>query len=339
MLSTVPKIMRQVVMAGTGGPEVLRVEDAEVPAPKDGEVLIDVRAAGVNRPDLAQRQGKYPPPPGASPILGLEVAGVVSAVGPGAGLKIGDRVCALTPGGGYAERCLAPASHCLPIPAKLSFEEAAGVPETFFTVWANVFQLGALKKGERFLVHGGTSGIGTTAIQLAVAFGAEAYATAGSDRKCSECVKLGAKAGINYKTSSFQDELGRLTGGRGVDVILDMVGGDYAARNLECLAFQGRLVQIATQQSPSATINLAKIMQKRLTLTGSTMRPRSIEEKAAIARELREKVWPLFESGAVRVIVDRVFELDDVRSAHEYLESGGHVGKVILRMGHDTSQR
>ena len=311
--------MRYIECAGTGGPEVLRVTEGPRPEPGVGEVLIRVEAAGVNRPDIVQRQGKYPPPPGASPILGLEVAGTVVATGA--------RVCALVPGGGYAEYCVTPESHCLPVPQGLSMEEAAGIPETFFTVWANVFQIGGLKAGERFLVHGGTSGIGTTAIQLARAFGATVYATAGSDDKCRACERLGADRAINYREQDFAKEL------RGaVDVVLDMVGGSYTPRNIDCLAPRGRLVQIAVQDGMEATINLAKIMQKRITVTGSTMRPRTVDEKAQIARELKEHVWSLLESGKVKVLVDRVFPLDEAAEAHRHLESGTHVGKVILKV-------
>lgn len=312
------EVMRYVECGGAGGPEVLRIAEAPRPEPGTGEVLIQVQAAGVNRPDIAQRQGKYPPPAGASPILGLEVAGTV--------VGTGKRVCALVPGGGYAEYCVTPESHCLPAPQGLAMEEAAGIPETFFTVWANLFQIGALKAGDRFLVHGGTSGIGTTAIQLAHAFGATVYATAGSKEKCAACVRLGAERAINYREQDFAKEL------RGaVDLILDMVGGSYAARNIECLAPGGRLVQIAVQQGAEVTVNLAKIMQKRITVTGSTMRPRSVEDKAQIARELREQVWPLLESGRVKVLVDRVFPLEQAAEAHRYLEAGEHVGKVILK--------
>jgi putative PIG3 family NAD(P)H quinone oxidoreductase len=311
--------VRYIQCEGTGGPEVMRVAEAPRPEPVEHQVLIRVECAGVNRPDLVQRQGKYPPPPGASPVLGLEVAGTI--VGTGA------RVCALTPGGGYAEYCVAPESHCIPVPANLAMAEAAGIPETFFTVWANVFQIGGLKAGERFLVHGGTSGIGTTAIQLARAFGATVYATAGTDAKCRACEQLGAERAINYREQDFAKEL------RGsVDVILDMVGGSYTARNIDCLAPRGRLVQIAVQDGTEATVNLAKIMQKRITLTGSTMRPRSVEDKAQIARELREHVWPLLESGKVKVLVDRVFPFEEAAEAHRYLEGGAHIGKVILKL-------
>ncbi|MES2461383.1 MAG: NAD(P)H-quinone oxidoreductase [Armatimonadota bacterium] len=324
--------MRAVQVTHPGGPEVLIVGDEPTPVPTGNEVLIEVYAAGVNRPDLAQREGKYPPPPGASPLMGLEVAGVVVARGEQATLAMGEAVCALVPGGGYAEYCLAPESHCLPIPKGWSFESAAGIPETFFTVWANVFQLGGLRRGERLLGHGGASGIGTTAIQLASALGAEVIATAGTDEKCAACISLGAKHAINYRTADFAEAVPRLTDGRGVDVILDMVGGSYTAKNLDCLAPGGRLVQIATLEGAKVDIDLRKIMQKRLTVTGSTMRPRTIEDKAIIARELRETVWPLLDTRQVDVIIDRVFDLNDVRLAHEHLERGEHIGKVILKV-------
>ena len=308
-----------------GLPEVLRIAETATPSPGENEVLIRVEAAGVNRPDLLQRQGSYPPPPGASPILGLEVAGTIAAAPAQSRWKAGDRVCALVPGGGYAEYCVAPDAHCLPMPAGLSMEEAAGIPENYFTVWANVFQIGGLQSGERILVHGGASGIGTTAIQLAREFGATVFATAGTAEKCRACEALGARA-INYREQDFVAEA------RGVDLILDMVGAPYAPRNIECLAPRGRLVQIAVQQGAAATVNLAKIMQKRLTVTGSTMRPRTVADKAQIARDLEKHVWPLLESGRVRVIVDRVFPFADVVSAHRYLEAGAHIGKVILSL-------
>jgi putative PIG3 family NAD(P)H quinone oxidoreductase len=301
-----------------GGPEVLRVAEGPIPVPREGEVLIRVAAAGVNRPDLLQRQGKYPPPPGASPVLGLEVAGTVAGTG--------EQVCALVSGGGYAEYCVAPAGQCLPIPAGLSMEEAAGIPETFFTVWANVFQIGHLQTGERILVHGGTSGIGTTTIQLARAFGAKVFATAGTLAKCDACLALGAERAVNYREQDFAAEL------RDMDVILDMVGAPYTPRNIECLAPHGRLVQIAVQQGAEASVNLAKIMQKRLTITGSSMRPRTVDDKAQIARELHERVWPLLESRTVRVLVDRVFPFEQAADTHRYLETGEHIGKVILKV-------
>lgn len=300
--------------------------------PGPGEVLIRVEAAGVNRPDLLQRQGKYPPPPGASPILGLEVAGVIVSADPASRWKAGDRVCALVPGGGYADYCLTPGSHCLPIPTRLTVEEAAGIPETFFTVWANVFQTGALQPAERILVHGGASGIGTTAIQLARAFGATVYTTAGTEEKCAACRKLGAAAAINYVRQDFVQEVRALTNGEGVHLVLDIVGGTYTARNLECLAHCGRLIQIAVQQGAEATINLTKIMRNRLTLTGSAMRPRTVADKAQIARDLEQHVWPLLESGRVKAIVDRIFPFSEVAAAHRYLESGAHIGKVILKV-------
>jgi NADPH2:quinone reductase len=315
-----------------GGPEVVRLAETLAPAPGPGEVLIRVYAAGVNRPDLLQRQGNYPPPPGASPILGLEVAGTIAEAGPASRWKLGDKVCALVPGGGYAEYCVTPEPQVLPIPTGLSWIEAAGIPETFFTVWANVFQIGELETQQRFLVHGGTSGIGTTAIQLAHAIGAYVYTTAGTDEKCAACLRLGATAAINYRRQDFVQEIRALTDGKGVHLVLDIIGGDYTARNIECLAPRGKLVQIAVQQSPEARINLARIMQKRLILTGSTMRPRSVSDKNQIARELEEHVWPMLESGRVKVIVDRVFPFAEVAEAHRYLESGEHIGKVILKV-------
>lgn len=316
--------MRCVQLSEFGGPEVLRVGEEPAPVPRTGEVLIEVHAAGVNRPDLAQRAGKYPPPPDASPRLGLEVAGVV--------VGEGRAVCALVHGGGYAEYCVAPASHCLPIPEGWSMAEAAGIPETFFTVWANVFDIGRLQAGETLLVHGGASGIGTTAIQMARAFGASVIVTAGSDAKCAACLELGANHAINYRTAAFEEGVKRLTEGRGVDVVLDIIGASYAARNLACLAMDGRLVQVGLQQGAQATVNIQKIMHRRLVWTGSTMRPRTVAEKAAIARSLRESVWPLLPQKKIRAIIDRVFPLDEVRHAHEYLERGEHFGKVILQL-------
>jgi putative PIG3 family NAD(P)H quinone oxidoreductase len=289
-------------------------------------VLIRAAAAGVNRPDLLQRQGRYPPPPGASPVLGLEVAGAIAAAPVGSRWIAGDPVCALVHGGGYAEYCVAPAGQCLPMPRGLSMEEAAGIPETFFTVWANVFQIGRLQAGERILIHGGASGIGTAAIQLARAFGAIPMVTAGTAEKCAACLKLGAAAAVNYRERDFSQEL------KGVDVVLDMVGAPYTARNIACLAPGGRLVQIAVQMGAEALVNLATVMQKRITLTGSTMRPRSVADKARIAGELEEHVWPLLSDGRVKVIVDRVFRLDQVADAHRYLEAGEHIGKVILKV-------
>jgi putative PIG3 family NAD(P)H quinone oxidoreductase len=330
MPGELPQNMRFVGVTGPGGPEVLEIRTMPTPVPRAHEVVIKVAAAGINRPDILQRQGKYPPPPGASPILGLEVAGVVAAVGKDATLKVGEAVCALVPGGGYAEYCLTPAVQSLSVPRGLPMLSAGGVPETFFTVWANVFQIGGLKSGDLFLVHGGASGIGTTAIQLAHASGAQVFTTAGTDEKCATCRALGADHAFNYKTQNFAEEIKRITDGRGVDLILDMVGGDYAQENVNSLAMRGRLVQIAVQQGANATVNLAKIMQKRLIVTGSTLRPRSIEEKASIAQELKARAWPLLESGAVKVIVDRTLPFAKVREAHEYFERGAHTGKVIL---------
>ena len=316
--------MRYIHFAQPGPPEVLQIAEVPTPVPGPGEVLIRVEAAGVNRPDVLQRAGQYPPPPGTSPVLGLEVAGTIAAAAPDSGWREGDRVCALVPGGGYAEYCLAPGVQCLPAPRGISMQEAAGIPETFFTVWANVFQLGHLTAGERILVHGGTSGIGSTAIQLARAFGATVYATAGSEEKCRACERLGAERAINYRELDFAREF------REIDLVLDMVGAPYTPRNLQVLAPRGRLVQVGLQQGAEATVNLGRIMQKRLTVTGSTMRPRPIAEKGEIARELHSRVWTLVESHAVKVLVDRVFPLAEAAAAHRYMEGGAHIGKIIL---------
>ena len=323
--------MRFVDLPQPGGADAMRIAEGPKPSPGQGEVLIRVLAAGVNRPDILQRQGKYPPPPGASPVLGLEVAGTIEQVGEGSRWNAGDKVCALVPGGGYAEYCVVPEPQCLPIPAALSMEEAAGIPETFFTVWANVFQMGALQAGEYLLVHGGASGVGTTAIQLARAFDAKVFVTAGGEEKCTACVRLGAEAAFDYLKQDFVQEIRRHTA-HGVDLVLDMVGGPYTLRNIECLAMHGRLVQIAVQQGAEATINLTKIMHKRLIVTGSTMRPRSVADKGQIARELEREVWPLLEAKKVKVIVDRVFPLEQVAEAHRHLEGGAHIGKVILKV-------
>ena len=327
-----PPTMRFVDPTGPGGPEVLRIGEMPTPTPREHEVLIKVHAAGINRPDILQREGKYPPPPGASPVLGLEVSGEIAALGAGATLKLGERVCALVPGGGYAEYCRVPQGHCLPVPQGLSMQEAAGIPETFFTVWANVFQIGRLQKGEQFLVHGGAGGIGTTAIQLAHARGAEVFTTAGTEEKCAACRDLGADHAFNYHSQDFVAEVARITAGRGVDLIVDMVAGSYAEKNIDSLAMRGRLVQIAVQQGAKVSLNLAKIMQRRLLLTGSTLRPRSIEEKTAIAQELEREVWPLLQSKQVKVIVDKVVPFAEVRAAHEYFASAQHIGKVILQL-------
>lgn len=325
--------MKHVTLTGAGGPEVMAIARSPRPEPGPGEVLIEVHAAGVNRPDVLQRQGGYPPPPGASPILGLEVAGRVAAVGEGVvPWQPGDEVCALLAGGGYAEYAVAPAVQCLPVPQGLSMVEAAALPETFFTVWANVFQRGRLRAGESVLIHGGTSGIGTTAIQLAKAFGARAFATAGSDAKCEACLKLGAEAAVNYRDADFVAESKRLTEGRGVDLILDMVGGPYVPRNLKALALEGRLVQIAFLQGSQVEVDLMPVMLKRLTVTGSTLRSRSAEEKGAIARELRDHVWPLLEAGTVRPVIHQTFPLEAAADAHRLMESSTHVGKLVLTL-------
>lgn len=327
----VPSEMRRIAATGAGGPEVLAVETSPVPTPGPGEVLIRVAYAGVNRPDVMQRRGLYPPPPGASPILGLEIAGSVAALGAGVtGFREGEEVCALVAGGGYAEYCTAPAPQCLPVPRGLSLAEAAALPETFFTVWTNVFDRGRLTAGETFLVHGGTSGIGTTAIQLAHSFGTSVFATAGSDEKCAFCHTLGAEVAINYKTDDFVAVIRRMTDGKGVDLILDMVGGSYFPRNLRALAVEGRLVQIAFQEGSEVPCNLTPIMVKRLTVTGSTLRPRSVAEKGAIAAALKEKVWPLIEAGRVKPVIHQVFPLEEAAAAHALMESSAHIGKILL---------
>lgn len=331
-MNALPKDMRHIAMTAPGGPEVLTLATGPVPRPAAGEVLIRVAAAGINRPDILQRTGNYPPPPGASPILGLEVSGAVAALGPEVtGLNEGDEVCALVAGGGYAEYCVAPAPQCLPVPKGVSLVDAAGLPETFFTVWSNVFDRGRLGRGESFLVHGGSSGIGTTAIQLAHAFGARVFATAGSPEKCAVCRDLGAERAIDYRQEDFVAVLKEATQGRGVDVILDMVGGPYVEKNLRSLAPEGRLVQIAFLQGSKVTLDLAHLMVRRQTLTGSTLRPRPVADKAAIARNLRDKVWPLIEAGKVRPIIDRTFPLAEAAAAHRLMESSTHIGKILLR--------
>ncbi len=332
---TVPDRMNLIEAAQPGGPEVLRPATGPVPTPKPDEVLIRVRAAGVNRPDVQQRMGAYPPPPGASPIIGLEVAGQVVATGADVStLAVGDRVCALTNGGGYAEYCVAPAAQCLPWPKDYDAIHAGALPETYFTVWANVFGHGRLIAGESLLVHGGTSGIGVTAIQLGVAFGATVYATAGSAEKCAACVRLGAAAAIDYKTQDFVEETKRLTSGHGVDVLLDMVGGAYFTRNLRCLAMDGRLVLIAfLGGSKPDGVDLTPIMTRRLTVTGSTMRPRSPAQKGAIAAALREKVWPILNAGRAGPVIHTIFPLAEAARAHALMESSAHIGKIMLRVG------
>ncbi len=328
---TMPKTMTAIEIRKPGGPEELVPGRRPLPQPGPGELLIKVAAAGVNRPDILQRQGKYNPPPGASDLPGLEVAGHVAALGPKAeGWKLGDEVLALLAGGGYADYAAAPAAQCLPIPKGLGMIEAAALPETFFTVWTNVFERGRLVAGESFLVHGGSSGIGTTAIQLAKARGARVFATAGDAAKCQACEALGAEKCVNYRRENFVEALGKATGGRGIDVILDMVGGDYAAGNLELLAPDGRAVQIAVLRGAKAEVDLHVIMQKRLTLTGSTLRPRSVEEKGRIARALRQEVWPLIEAGKVKPVIFRSFPLAQAADAHRLMESSAHIGKIVL---------
>lgn len=325
------RMMNAVRIARPGNPEVLELTEWPVPLIGETEVLVAVEAAGVNRPDLLQRMGKYPPPPGASELPGLEVAGHVEAVGPGVSRwKPGDAVCALVSGGGYAAYCAVPQEQCLPIPPGLTMVQAGGLPETFFTVWTNVFERGRLASGETFLVHGGASGIGTTAIQLAKAFGARVLTTAGTAAKCAACEALGAERAINYREEDFVAITREVTAGRGVDVILDMVGGDYIPRNLELLATEGRLVQIAFLRSPRSEIDLSAVMRRRLTITGSTLRPRSPAEKGLIAQGLEARVWPLVSAGRVAPVVHAVFSLAGAADAHRALEAGDHVGKIVL---------
>jgi NADPH2:quinone reductase len=328
-----PATMRFIQVIQPGAPEVMQIAEMPTPEPKPGEVLIRVHAAGVNRPDVQQRKGLYPPPPGASPVLGLEAAGEVAALGEAVkDYKIGDRVTALCNGGAYAEYVTAPATQCLPWPAGFDAIQAAAIPETYFTVWANVFDIGRLQSGDRLLVHGGTSGIGITAIQLAVARGATAYATAGSAEKCAVITRLGGIA-INYKDQDFAAELARLTEKKGVDVILDMVGAPYTVRNIAALAPGGRLVQIAIMEGAKVDgFNLATIMVKRLTVTGSTLRPRSTAEKAAIAAALRQDVWPLLAAGKCHPVIDKIFPLADAAGAHALMESSAHIGKIMLQV-------
>jgi NADPH2:quinone reductase len=327
-----PMEMRHVEVAAPGGPEMLRLASSSVPTPRGNEVLIRVHAAGVNRPDVMQRAGKYPPPADASPVLGLEVAGEVIATGDDVvALKPGDRVCALANGGGYAEYCVAPASQCLPWPTGYDAIRAAALPETYFTVWANLFGHGRLARGESVLVHGGTSGIGVTAIQLAREFGATVYATAGTAAKCAACVELGAKAAIDYRTEDFAARIGELTQGIGVDVVLDIVGAPYFERNLKSLSMDGRLVEVATQGGAKVeNFDLLYVMRKRLVITGSTMRPRSTAEKGTLAQALREKVWPVLNSDRCGPVIHRVFPLAQAAEAHRLLESSTHVGKIVL---------
>ena len=330
--------MKAIEITSYGAPEVLRAVERPDPVAGVGELLIRVAASGVNRPDVLQRKGHYPVPPGASDLPGLEVAGEIvsgdAAALAEAGFKIGDRICALIAGGGYAQLCVAPVAQCLPVPKGWSDIEAASLPETFFTVWSNVFERGRLQKGETLLIQGGTSGIGVTAIQIAKALGATVIATAGSDDKCEACRKLGADHAINYRTSDFAEEAKKLTGGKGVDVVLDMVAGDYVAREIECMAEDGRLVIIAVQGGVKSDFNAGLVLRKRLVITGSTLRPRPVAFKGAIAKALREKVWPLLESGAVKPVIHSTFAADGEPSgaaqAHTLMESNQHIGKIVL---------
>ncbi|HEY0147589.1 MAG TPA: NAD(P)H-quinone oxidoreductase [Allosphingosinicella sp.] len=330
---TLPKTMIAIDPAATGGPEVLQPVERPVPVPGQGELLIRVEAAGVNRPDVMQRLGLYPPPPGAPSVPGLEIAGTV--VGGECGL-LGERVCALVSGGGYAEYCVAPAGQCLPVPGPLSMLEAAALPETFFTVWTNLFQLGRATAGDTVLLHGGTSGIGTTAILLGKVFGLTVIVTAGGPAKCARALEIGAAHAIDYRASDFVEEVKACTGGRGVDVVLDMIGGDYLARNIACLAEEGRHVSIAVQRGPKGEVPIWQVMAKRLTLTGSTLRAREPAFKAALAEELRRQVWPRLEAGEIAPVIDSVFPLALAADAHRRMEESAHVGKIVLAVGAAT---
>ncbi len=327
---TLSHMMRVIEISRPGGPEVLQPADRAVPVPGAGEIVIRVAWAGVNRPDALQRAGGYAPPPGASDLPGLECSGVVAEVGPGVSRwRVGDRVCALLPGGGYAEYVATPAAHALPVPDGVDLRAAACLPETFFTVWSNVFERGRLQAGERFLVHGGTSGIGTTAIQLAAARGARVFTTAGSDEKCAACLALGAEQAINYRSADF---VAALQAEGGADLILDMVGGEYLPRNVAALADDGRLVQIAFLGGPKVTLNFAPVMMRRLTITGSTLRPQSVAAKARIAEALEREVWPLLASGRIAPVIDGEFALNDAALAHARMESSQHIGKIVLKV-------
>lgn len=330
-MAGLPQEMTVIRCVGFGDPEVLKPARVAVPAPGSGELLVRVEAAGVNRPDVFQRMGAYPPPPGAPDWPGLEIAGEVVAAGPDVRrFAVGQRVCALVAGGGYGEYCIAPEPQALPIPRGMSAVQAAALPETFFTVWTNVFERGRLKTGETFLVHGGSSGIGTTAIQLARVFGARVFCTVGGPDKQRACEALGAERAIDYRREDFVAVVKEATAGRGVDLVLDMVGGDYTPRNVEALAVEGRLVQIATLKGAKVTVNAAQLMAKRLTWTGSTLRPRSVEEKGAIARALEAEVWPLLAEGRVRPLIHDTFPLADAAKAHALMESSAHIGKIVL---------
>ena len=334
MAEMLPEMMTAIGFDAPGGPEVLQPQVLPVPNPGEGRVLIKVAYAGVNRPDVIQRRGLYPPPPGASPIPGLEVAGEVVALGAGVDdVIMGQQVCALVSGGGYAEYCLAMADHCLPVPADMPLDQAAALPETLFTVWHNVFERGWAKEGETILVHGGTSGIGTMAIMLGKTFGLTVIVTCGDAEKCAAALQIGADHAIDYKASDFVEEVGRITGGQGVDLVLDMVAGDYVARNLRCMKEDGRHVTIAVQGGMQAELNMAVIMSRRYTLTGSTLRPRSNAFKALLAQEIASNAWPLFTSGQLRPIMDQAFPLAQAAEAHARMEAGAHIGKIVLKVG------
>jgi putative PIG3 family NAD(P)H quinone oxidoreductase len=333
MTTELPATMTAIGYDAPGGPEVLRAEELPVPRPGLGEVLVKVAFAGVNRPDVVQRLGNYPPPPGASPIPGLEIAGQVVALGEGVISPLpGQRVCALVSGGGYAEYCLARAEHCLPVPDNMPLDEAAAMPETLFTVWHNVFERGWATEGETILVHGGTSGIGSMAIMLGKLFGLTVIVTCGGPEKCAEALRIGAAHAIDYRASDFVEEVKQITGGKGVQLVLDMVAGDYVARNLKCLAEDGRHVTIAVQGGAKADVNMAVVMTRRLTLTGSTLRPRSDEFKALLAAEIEANAWPLVEEGLLRPVVDRRFPLREAAAAHARMEAGAHIGKIVLEV-------
>ncbi len=330
---SLPDLMRQIAITIPGAPDVMHIVTSPLPKYGDDDVLIRVAYAGVNRPDVAQRQGNYAPPPGASPIMGLEVSGEVVGIGANVSRwKIGDQVCALTPGGGYAEFCTAPAAHCLPIPRGLSMLEAAGVPENFFTVWVNVFETCALKAGERFLVHGGSSGIGLTAIQLAKAFGAEVFTTVGNEEKVAFCKSIGADHVFNYKTQDWMNEIATITAKKGVNVILDMVGGSYIEKNLRSLAMEGRYCFIAFLEGGKVEVDFRPLMMKRQTITGSTLRARPDAQKSAIATALEAKVWPLLAAGKVKPVIHQTFALESVAEAHRLMESSAHIGKIMLKV-------
>ncbi len=338
MFADLPKTMTAIAISAPGEPDVLKPETRPMPTVGGSDVLIQIHAAGVNRPDVLQRRGLYAPPPGVTDIPGLEVAGTIVAVGQNVTrFQVGARVCALVAGGGYAEYCTAPEGQCLPIPKGASFVEAAAIPETFFTVWFNLFERGYAANGDSVLIHGGSSGIGTTAIMLAKEFGLTVYATAGSDEKCAACEKLGATRAINYRSADFVTEIKNFTEGRGVDIVLDMVAGNYVARNLDCLAIMGRHITIAVQGGIMAEINMAKIMQRRLTLTGSTLRPQSVEFKSMIAASLEELVWPVLDTGRCLPMIDSTYPLKDAATAHVRMESSAHIGKIVLEISSMTN--